>query len=68
MVQDSDICCPQGYRPSNNTVSKIQTQRTTTKDSSCPEESKTTDPKLVFPRDNPAEPAKKEDQQKRFKC
>ena len=25
MVQDSDIYCPRGYRPSNSTASKVQT-------------------------------------------
>ena len=33
MVRDSDIYCPQGHRPSNSTVSKVQTQGTTAKDS-----------------------------------
>ena len=61
MVRDSDIRCLQGYHPSNNTTSKVQTQRTAVKDSSRPEESKTKDPKSVPLRDNPAEPAKKED-------
>ena len=45
----------------------MQTQETTAKDSSHPEEPKTKDLKSIFPRDNPAEPAKKEDKQKRFK-
>ena len=68
MVRDSDICCPQGHRPSNNTASKVQTQRIAAKDSSRFEEPKTKDPKSVSPRNNPAKPAKKEDKQKRFKC
>ena len=67
MVQDSDIHCPQGHSPSNNTTSKMQIQGTAVKDSSRPEEPKTKDPKSVSPRNNPAEPAKKEDKQKRFK-
>ena len=25
MIQNSDIRCPRGYRPSNNTTSKVQT-------------------------------------------
>ena len=37
MVQDSDIRCPRGYRPSNSTAAKVQTQGT--KDSH-PEEPK----------------------------
>ena len=67
MVRDLDIRCSRGYRPSNNTTSKVQIQGTAAKDSSRPEEPKTKDPKLVPPRDNLAEPAKKEDKQKRFK-
>ena len=67
MVQDLNIRCPQGHRPSNNTTSKMQTQGTTVKDSFRPEEPKTKDPKSVSPCDDPAEPAKKEDQQKRLK-
>ena len=62
MVQDSDLYCL-----SNNSTSKMQIQGTAVKDSSRPEEPKTKDPKLVLPCDNPAEPAKKEDKQKRFK-
>ena len=45
----------------------MQTEGTTAKDSSRPEEPKTKDPKLVPPHNDPAEPAKKEDKQKRFK-
>ena len=67
MVRDLDIRCFRGHRPSNNTASKMQTQGTTAKDSSCLEEPKTKDSKLVPSHDNPAEPAKKEDKQKRFK-
>ena len=68
MVRGSDIRCPRGHRPSNNTASKVQTQETAAKDSSRPEEPKTKDPKSVPLRDDPAEPAKKEDKQKRLKC
>ena len=67
MVRDLDIRCPRGYCPSNNTVSKVQTQETTAKDSYYLEEPKTKDLKSVPLHDNPAEPAKKEDKQKRFK-
>ena len=67
MVQDSDIHCLRGYCPSNNTTSKVQTQGIAVKDFSCPEEPKTKDPKSVPPRDDPAEPAKKEDKQKKLK-
>ena len=45
----------------------MQTQEITAKDSSRPEKPKTKDPKLVFPSDDPAEPTKKNDKQKRFK-
>ena len=67
LVQDSDIYCSQGYCPSNNTASKVQTQGTTTKDFSYLKEPKTKDLKSVPLCDNPAEPAKKKDKQKRFK-
>ena len=39
MAQDSHIRCSRGYRPSNSIASKMQTKRTTTKDS-YPEEPK----------------------------
>ena len=67
MVRDSDIRCPQGHHLSNNTVSKVQTQKTAAKDSSRLEKLKTKDPKSVPPHDNLAELAKKKDKQKRFK-
>ena len=68
MVRNLDICCPQDYRPSNNIISKVQTQGTAAKNFSRPKKPKTKDPKSVPPGDDPAEPAKKEDKQKRFKC
>ena len=68
IVWDSDICCSQGHCSSNNTALKLQTKGITAKDSSRPEEPKTKDLKSVPPRDNTAQPAKKEDKQKRFKC
>ena len=68
MVRDSDIHCSQGHRPSNNAASKVQTQGITAKDSSRFKELKTKDPKSVPLRKNLAEPAKKKDKQKRFKC
>ena len=46
----------------------MQTQGTITKDFSRPKKFKTKDLKLVSLRDNIAEPAKKEDKQKRLKC
>ena len=42
MVRDSDIRCSRGHRPSNNTVSKVQTQETSAKG---PEESRTKEAK-----------------------
>ena len=47
MVQDLDICCFRGYRPSNITVSKEQIQRTTAKDCH-PEESKIKEVKFTL--------------------
>ena len=67
MVRDLDICCPWGHRPSNNTISKVQTQGTAIKDFSRPEKPKTKDLKSVPLHNDPAEPAKKEDKQKRLK-
>ena len=61
MVQDSDICCPQGYCSLNNTVPKMQIQGITAKNFSHPEESKTKDLKSAPLRDNIVEPANKED-------
>ena len=45
----------------------MQTQETTAKDFSYSEKPKTEDLKSVLPYDNTAEPAKKENKQKRFK-
>ena len=67
MVQDSDICCPWGHRLFNNTASKMQTQGIIANNFSRLEEFKTKDPKSVPPCDNPVEPAKKENKQKKFK-
>ena len=44
MVWDSDIRCPQGHRPSNNTTSKMQTQGTSAKKLD-PKESRTKEAK-----------------------
>ena len=68
MVRDLDIRCPRSHRPSNNTASKMQIQGIAAKDFSRSKKPKSKDPKSVPPCDNPAEPAKKEDKQKRFKC
>ena len=60
MIQDSDIRCPQGHRPSNSTASKLQTQETPVKEP-CPEESSTKKAKqakekaLALPRTNATE-------------
>ena len=68
MVQNLDIYCSQGYRSFNNTALKMQTQGTIAKDFSHLEKFKIKDPKSALLHDNIAEPAKKEDKQKRFKC
>ena len=52
MVRDSDIRCPKGHRPSNSTISKVQTQRTTVEESK-PEESRPKELKLAEGK-NPA--------------
>ena len=68
MVWDSDVRCPKGHRPSHNTSSKVQSQGSNNKDSSCSEEPKPKDPKLAPPRDNAAaEPDKKEDRKNKKK-
>ena len=67
MIWDSNICCPRGYYLFNNTASKVQTQETIAKDFSRPEKSKIKDSKSVPPCDGLAEPAKKENKQKKFK-
>ena len=70
IVWNLDICCPQGYRFFNNIASKVQTQRTSTKDSFYSEELKVKDPKSALLRTNTAEllkPAKKKDKQKRLR-
>ena len=54
MVQDSDIRCCRGHRFSNSTISKVQTQGTTTKDFSRPEKPKPKKTKSV--RADVAEP------------
>ena len=61
IIWDSAIYCPQGHCTSNSIGLKVQTQETTAKDFSCPEKHKTKDLKSVSPRDDLAEPAKKED-------
>ena len=67
MVRDSDIYWLQGHCPSNNTALKVYTQETTAKDFSCPNKPKIKNPKSVPPYNNPAELAKKENKQKKFK-
>ena len=66
MIQKSDARCPRGHRPSHNTSSKVQTQRTIAKEPRS-EESKPKDPKPAPSRDNAAEPAKKEDRKEKKK-
>lgn len=54
MVQDSDIRYPRGHCFSNNIIAKVQTQKTTVKNSRL-EESKTKDSKTALLRTNVAE-------------
>ena len=62
MVWDLDARCPRGHRPSHNTFSKMQTQRTTAKKPHAkeprPKEAKQTDGKApALPRsDEPVKP------------
>ena len=65
MVRDSDASCPEGYRPSHNTSSKMQTQGSSHKNSPHTEESKNKNLKSALPRGNAVEPAKKEDKKKK---
>ena len=68
IVRDSDICCPKGHHPSNSTVSKMQTQRITAKDSSCPEKSKAKETKFVCANTvEPLEQDKKDNKDQRDK-
>ena len=68
IVQDSNVHCSRGHRPSHNTFLKVQTQGF--KDSSRSKKPKPKDPKPVPSRDNAAELAKKKDKKgkkKRFR-
>lgn len=67
MVQDLDIHCFQGHQFFNNTISKMQIQRITAKDFSCPKKSKIKDLKSAPPYSNIIEPAKEKNKQKNFK-
>ena len=55
MVRDLDICCLRGYRSSNNITSKMQTQRTTAKNSH-PEESKVKEARLTLSQAKASKP------------
>ena len=77
MIQDSDIRCPQGHRPSNNTTSKMQTQGSSAKEprpkKSRPKEAKPAEEKAPAPpRTNAAESSEqgkkdKKDKKRRFR-
>ena len=67
MIQDSEICCFQGYCSSNNIAPKMQTQETTAKDFFRSEELQIKNPKSALLHNNIAEPAKKKNKQKKFK-
>ena len=57
MVQNSDICCPRGYRLFNSTSLKMQTQGITIKDSH-PEEPKIKEARLNLSRAEASKPSK----------
>ena len=65
IVQDSDVRCPRGHRPSHNTSSNMQTQGS--KDSSRSKEPKSEDLKPAPSYDDAAEAAKKEDRKNKKK-
>ena len=65
MFQDLDVHCPRGYRLSDHTFSKVQTQGS--KDFSHSEEPKPKDLKSAPSCDNTAEPAKKENKKEKKK-
>ena len=65
MVRDLDARYPRGYRPSQNTSSKVQTQGF--KDFFRSKEPKPKDPKPASSRNNVVELAKKEDRKKKKK-
>ena len=68
MVQNLDIHCRRGHRPSNSTASKVQTQRTTTKNSHL-EEPKVKKIRPTLSRaeaSKPSKQARKEKKKKRY--
>ena len=64
MVQDSDIRCPRGHRPSNSTAAKVQTQET--KDSH-PEEPKVKETRLALSWAEASEPSEQACKEKKKK-
>ena len=77
IVQNSDICFPRGYRPSNNTALKVQTEETSAKEprlkKSRPKEAKPGEEKAsTLPWANAAESSEqskrnKKDKKQRFR-
>ena len=68
MVWDSDANYPRGHHTFYNTSSKVQSQGSNNKDSSCSKKPKPKNPKPAPPRDNAAaEPAKKKDKKDKKK-
>ena len=67
MVRELDARCPRGYRQSHNTLSKVQTQGSSHKNSPRSKKFKPMDPKPAPLRDNAAEPTKKENRKKKKK-
>ena len=67
MVREADARCPRGYRSSHNTFSKVQTQGSSHKNSSCSKKPKPKDPKPAPSRDNAAKQAKNKDRKEKKK-
>lgn len=65
MIRNLDIYCSKGYRASNNTAFKLQTQKTPAKDSSRPEKPKTKDPKSAPSHTNMVEPSEQDKKDKK---
>ena len=63
IVWDLDIHYPRGHRPSNSTASKVQTQKTTTKDSFRPKKPKAKD--IIAVHANASEPLEQDKKDKK---
>ena len=68
IVWDLNVYCSKGHHLSHNTFSKVQTQDSNNKNSSCSRKAKPKDPKLALLCDNAVvEPAKKKDRKNKKK-